>query len=81
MPVLRQFIQSHLSVIDRYMLREFILNLLAVTSVLWLIFVATRFARYLAQAAVGNLPGEVIFTLLGYSSLGALSLLLPIAAF
>jgi lipopolysaccharide export system permease protein len=81
MPVLRQFFQSYLSVIDRYLLREFILNLLAVTSVLWLIFVATRFARYLAQAAVGNLPGEVIFTLLGYSSLGALSLLLPIAAF
>lgn len=81
MPVLRQFFKSYLSVIDRYMLREFILNLLAVTSVLWLIFVATRFARYLAQAAVGNLPGEVIFTLLGYSSLGALSLLLPIAAF
>ncbi|OUR89430.1 LPS export ABC transporter permease LptF [Methylophaga sp. 42_8_T64] len=81
MPVLRKFFHSYLSVIDRYLLREFILNLLAVTSVLWLIFVATRFARYLAQAAVGNLPGDVIFTLLGYSSLGALSLLLPIAAF
>ena len=81
MPVLRNFFHSYLSVIDRYLLREFILNLLAVTSVLWLIFVATRFARYLAQAAVGNLPGDVIFTLLGYSSLGALSLLLPIAAF
>ena len=81
MPVLRNFFHTYLSVIDRYLLREFILNLLAVTSVLWLIFVATRFARYLAQAAVGNIPGEVIFTLLGYSSLGALSLLLPIAAF
>lgn len=81
MPVLRKFFHSYLSVIDRYLLREFVLNLLAVISVLWLIFVATRFARYLAQAAVGNLPGEVIFTLLGYSSLGALSVLLPIAAF
>ncbi|OUR70945.1 LPS export ABC transporter permease LptF [Methylophaga sp. 41_12_T18] len=81
MPVLRQFFHSYLSVLDRYLLREFILNLLAVVSVLWLIFIATRFARYLAQAAVGNLPGEVIFTLLGYSSLGALSLLLPIGAF
>lgn len=81
MPVLRQFIHSFLSVIDRYLLREFALNLLGVTSVLWLIYVATRFARYLAQAAVGNLPSEIIFTLLGYSSLGALSLLLPIGAF
>ena len=57
------------------------LNLIAVTGVLWLIYVATRFSRYLGQAALGNLPGEVIFTLLGYSSLGALSLLLPIGAF
>jgi len=81
MPVIRQFFYSYLSVLDRYLLREFTLNLLAVTSVLWLIFVATRFARYLAQAAVGNLPSEVIFTLLGYSSLGALSLLLPMATF
>ena len=81
MPAIRQFFSSYVSVIDRYLLREFALNLLAVTSVLWLIFVATRFARYLAQAAVGNLPSEVIFTLLGYSSLGALSILLPMATF
>ena len=81
MPAIRQFFRSYFTVIDRYLLREFALNLLAVTSVLWLIFVATRFARYLAQAAVGNLPSEVIFTLLGYSSLGALSLLLPMATF
>lgn len=81
MPVIRQFISSYLSIIDRYLLREFFLNLLAVTSVLWLIFVATRFARYLAQAAVGNLPSDVIFILLGYNSLGALSILLPMGTF
>lgn len=80
MSVNHQF-SSSFSIIDRYLLREFTLNLLAVTSVLWLIFVATRFSRYLAQAAVGNLPSDVIFTLLGYSSLGALSLLLPMGAF
>ena len=81
MPVIRQFFYSYLSVIDRYLLREFSLNLLAVTGILWLIFVATRFARYLAQAAVGNLPSDVIFTLLGYNSLGAVSLLLPMSTF
>ena len=81
MPVIRQFFHSHLTIIDRYFLREFTLNLLAVIGVLWLIFVATRFARYLAQAAVGNLPSDVIFALLGYSSLGALSVLLPMSAF
>ena len=81
MPAIRKIICANFLVIDRYLLREFSLNLIAVISVLWLIYVATRFSRYLGQAALGNLPGEVIFTLLGYSSLGALSLLLPIGAF
>jgi lipopolysaccharide export system permease protein len=81
MPVLRRFYRSYFSVIDRYMLREFGLNMLAVVGVLWLIFIATRFARYLSVAAVGQIPSDVIFTLLGYSSLGALSLLMPMGAF
>lgn len=81
MLAIRQISHRYFSILDRYLWREFGLYLLAVTSVLWLIFVATRFARYLAQAAVGNLPSDVIFTLLGYSSLGALSLLLPMGTF
>ncbi|MEX0616034.1 MAG: LPS export ABC transporter permease LptF [Methylophaga sp.] len=81
MPALRQLIAAQFSLIDRYMLREFFINLIAVVGVLWLIYVATRFARYLADAAVGNLPADVIFSLLWLNSLGALSVLLPIAAF
>ncbi len=81
MPVIRQMIATLFPVIDRYVLREFIQTLFGIIGVLWLIYVATRFARYLAEAAVGNLPSEVIFTLLGLSSLGALSVLLPIGAF
>lgn len=70
-----------LTTLDRYLLKECVLNLVAVTGVLWLIYVSTRFARYLADAAVGNMPADVIFSLLGLSSLGALSILLPIGAF
>lgn len=81
MPALRQLIAASFSLIDRYMLREFFVNLIAVVGVLWLIYVATRFARYLADAAVGNLPADVIFSLLWLNSLGALSVLLPIATF
>ncbi|HET8808547.1 MAG TPA: LPS export ABC transporter permease LptF [Methylophaga sp.] len=81
MPALRQLIAAPFSLIDRYMLREFFINLIAVVGVLWLIYVATRFARYLADAAVGNLPADVIFSLLWLNSLGALSVLLPIATF
>lgn len=74
-------LSSWLTIIDRYLLREFVINLVAVTGVLWLIYISTRFARYLADAAVGNMPADVIFSLLGLSSLGALSILLPIGAF
>lgn len=74
-------ISSWLTIIDRYLLREFVINLVAVTGVLWLIYISTRFARYLADAAVGNMPADVIFSLLGLSSLGALSILLPIGTF
>lgn len=81
MPALRRLFVERFSLIDRYMLREFLLSLTAVIGVLWLIYVATRFARYLAQAAVGNLPAEVIFNLLWLNSLGALSILLPIGTF
>jgi lipopolysaccharide export system permease protein len=70
-----------LTTLDRYLLKECVINLVAVTGVLWLIYVSTRFARYLADAAVGNMPADVIFSLLGLSSLGALSILLPIGAF
>lgn len=69
------------AIIDRYMLREFAVHVLAISAVLWLIYVGTRFARYLAQAAVGNIPADVIFSLLWFNSLGALSVLLPIATF
>ena len=81
MPNIRQFFHSYASMIDRYLWREFAYNLLAVTFVLWLIYVATRFARYLGLAALGILPGDVIFILMAYSSMGALTLLLPIACF
>jgi lipopolysaccharide export system permease protein len=81
MPNVPQLLFSWLTTLDRYLLREFVVNLFAVTGVLWLIYVSTRFARYLAEAAVGNMPADVIFSLLGFSSLGALSVLLPIGAF
>ncbi|WP_292357588.1 MULTISPECIES: LPS export ABC transporter permease LptF [unclassified Methylophaga] len=81
MPALRRIFVERFSLIDRYMLREFLISLTAVIGVLWLIYVATRFARYLAQAAVGNLPAEVIFNLLWLNSFGALSILLPIGTF
>ena len=81
MPVLSKFFRSYLSIIDQYVLREFSLNLLSIVSVFWLIFMATRLTRYLSQVAIGSISGKELYALVAYSSLGALSLLLPISAF
>ena len=54
-----------LRVFDRYLLKEVIHGWLAVTVVLWLILVSNRLVRYLADAASGEIPGSVVFSLLG----------------
>lgn len=65
-------------VIDRYLIKEVLYALLAVTPILLLIFISNRFLSYLAEAAAGKLPGAVIFTLLGLKSIGVLALILPL---
>lgn len=70
-----------LRVIDRYLLKEVVHNWLAVTLVLWVIVVSNRLARYLGEAAAGELPGGVIFTLLGLKSVGYLVVLLPLTLY
>lgn len=72
---------SMLRTIDRYLIREVTLSWLAVTLVLWSVAVVNRLARYLAQAAAGDLPGPVIFSLLGLKSVNYLVTLTPFAFF
>lgn len=70
-----------LRVIDRYLLKEVVQNWLAVTLVLWVIVVSNRLARFLGEAAAGELPGGVIFTLLGLKSVEYLVVLLPLTLY
>lgn len=70
-----------LRVIDRYLLKEVGLNWVAVTLVLWLIVVSNRLARFLGEAAAGDLPGNVVFTLLGLKSIEYLVVLLPLTLY
>jgi lipopolysaccharide export system permease protein len=65
------------SLIDRYLLRETLLGWLAITLVLWLIMISHRMVGYLAQAATGELPGDVIFVLLGVKTLWLLAYVMP----
>jgi lipopolysaccharide export system permease protein len=67
------------SVLDRYLLREGFLSWLAVTLVLLAIMLATRFARFLADAAAGRLPREVLANVAALSSLQYLVVLIPVS--
>lgn len=68
-------------IVDRYLLREAAGAWLAVTGVLLVIILAHRFSRYLGEAASGNLPGFAVFELLGYASIGFLTVLTPVGLF
>lgn len=66
------------SILNRYLFRETLLNWLGVTGVLLLILLSSRFSRYLGQAAAGELPGKAVFSLLGLGVVNYLTLLIPI---
>jgi len=68
-------------IIFRYLSRELLLNTLAVSSVLLLIFMSGRFVKYLAKAASGEMAADVLFTVIGYRVPGFLELVLPLGFF
>lgn len=68
-------------IINRYITREVISVMLAVLSVLVLIFLCTEFSRYLQQAAEGNIPINALVKLFGIAIPALISLLLPLAYF
>lgn len=68
-------------ILDRYLFRETLETWAAVTGVLLLILLASRFAFYLGDAASGRLPGSAVFTLLGLSVVNYLTLIVPLGLF
>lgn len=68
-------------IISRYLFREILYTLLALTALLLLIYVSHRFMAYLVQASAGKLPAEFIFHLLGLKLLSDLMLILPLGFF
>ena len=66
-------------ILDRYLLREAAGAWLAVTLVLLSIMLATRFARFLGEAATGILPRELLFKVVALSSLQYLVILIPVS--
>lgn len=68
-------------IIFRYMAKDILLTTGAVTLVLMLVIVSSRFVKYLAQAAAGQLDASILFAIIGYRIPGFLELILPMAFF
>jgi len=66
-------------VFDRYLLKEVIGSWLAVTLFLWLILVSNRLVRYLGDAVSGEIPGHVIYKLIGLKMVWYLVHVVPFA--
>ncbi len=69
------------SIIERYIAREIFQTLIGVSLVLLLIFISNRLVRYLADAAAGDIPSNLIFTLLALKSISYFITLLPFALY
>ena len=68
-------------IVFRYLAKEVLLTLSAVSAVLLVIIMSGRFIKYLAQAAQGLLDPSVLFLIMGYRIPGFLQLILPLGLF
>jgi lipopolysaccharide export system permease protein len=70
-----------LRTLDRYLFREVAVTWVAVTAVLLAILLANQLARVLAQAAANDYPREIVLALIGLTTTGNLSVIVPIGFF
>ena len=68
-------------VVFRYLIREIVLTMLAVTAVLLLVIISSRIIRYMSAAASGELPLGLVGRLVMYQMPGFLELILPLSFF
>src|ERR1044072_7455839 len=67
--------------LDRYIFREVAVTCVAVTVVLLVILLSNQLARVLSQAAANDFPRSVVFSLIGLTSAGYLTVIVPIGFF
>ena len=68
-------------IISRYLLKEVLASLLAVTIVLLLIFLSNQLVRYLSYAASGKIAAHLVVQLMGFEIPYLLALLLPLGLY
>lgn len=68
-------------IVFRYLAKEVLANMFAVSAVLLLIIMSGRFVRYLAEAAAGKLDASVLLMLMGLRLPSFLELIFPLGLF
>ena len=68
-------------IILRYLSRDIIIHTVAVSSILLLIIFTGRMAKYLAEAAVGDISGNILLPLMFFRLPGFMELILPLGLF
>jgi lipopolysaccharide export system permease protein len=67
--------------LDRYVFAEVAANWFAVTAVLLVILLSNQLARVLSQAAANDFPRHVVLSLIGLTTAGYLTIIVPIGFF
>ncbi|HNV09491.1 MAG TPA: LPS export ABC transporter permease LptF [Dokdonella sp.] len=70
-----------LRIIDRYLLRELVLTVLAVSAVLLLISIGETVIAVLNQVTSGQVPADLLAIMISLRAVGSLNVLLPLAIF
>lgn len=65
----------------RYLTRDVLVHMVAVSFILLVIIFSGRFVKYLAEAAVGDLAGDVLLPIMLYRLPGFLELIFPLGLF
>ncbi|MBT8131778.1 MAG: LPS export ABC transporter permease LptF [Gammaproteobacteria bacterium] len=68
-------------IINRYLTKEVVYAWLGVTAVLLFILLSNQFARVLGDAAAGKLPRDIVLQVIGLTSIGYLTVLVPVGLF
>ncbi len=68
-------------ILFRYLAKEILISMLAVSATLLLIVMSSRFVKYLAEAATGDLAPEVVLSIMVYRLPSFLELVLPLGLF
>ena len=66
-------------IIKRYVYKELLQKLTWILSLLILVFASNKFVGFLADAAEGSLPADMVFLMLGYKMLATLPKILPVS--